>query len=412
MKIFYDFFVGISNGFGEIMSHKMRSLLSMSGIILGCAALVATMSVVTDMVNRDRKIFEEAGGIEFIEIVRQEVPAEQQEMAALSKGLTIDDAYAIRYGSPLVRYVSPQISVGFERVQGLRRRTWLPVYAIFGDNVDIGDYEIDKGRNLCELDMQNYSAVAVVGSDYAQVAFAPGEDPIGKFIRIRGSLYQIVGVLKQRERIVNGVNVLERKNRIAYIPITTASARYRGDRGVNNIFIKVRAAEYLSDVVAQIDNTLTQTHNGIQDFEIRTAEDKYEEFKRSERNRMLSLGGVALISLIVGGLGIMNVMLAVINERIREIGVRKAVGARSTDIFIQFLAESVVISVLGGLFGMLLSIALVEVLKTPLEAPDMEVPINALLNALAFCLSIGILSGIYPSIRAARYDPITALRHE
>ena len=412
MKIFYDFFVGITNGFGEIMSHKMRSLLSMSGIILGCAALVATMSVVTNMVNEDRKLFEEAGGIEFVEIVRQEVPAEQQEIASLSKGLTIEDAYAIRYGVPLVRYVSPQIWVSHERVQGKRMRTWMPVFAIFGDNVEIGGYEIEKGRNLCELDMQNYASVAVVGSDYADTAFGPGEDPIGKFIRIRGSLYQIVGVLKKQERIVNGQNILWRKNRIIYIPITTASMRYRGDRGVNNIFVKVRDAEYLSQVVAQIDNTLSQTHNNIQDFDIKTAEDKYEEFKRKERNRMLSLGGVALISLIVGGLGIMNVMLAVINERIREIGVRKALGARSSDIFIQFVAESVVISFLGGLFGMMLSILLVEVLKTPLEAPNMEVPINALLNALMFCLSIGILSGIYPSIRAARLDPITALRHD
>lgn len=412
MKVIYDFIVGISNGFGEIMSHKLRSLLSMSGIILGCAALVATMSVVTNMVNQDRKVFEEAGGIEFVEILRQEVPAEQMDIASLSKGLTIGDAYAIRYAVPLVRYVSPQIWVSNERIQGKRGRTWMPVFAIFGDNIFIGGHEIDQGRALCELDMQSYASVAVVGSTYVRAMFSPGEDPIGKFVRIRGSLYQIVGTLKHQERLLNGQNVLEGKNRIIYIPITTASMRYRGDRGVNNVFVKVRDADTLSDTVAQIENTLKQTHNGIQDYEIRTAEDKYAEFKRNEVNRMLSLGGVALISLIVGGLGIMNVMLAVINERIREIGVRKALGARSSDIFIQFLAESVVISFLGGLFGMVLSIGLVQILKTPLNAPDMEVPINAMINALVFSLSIGILSGIYPSLRAARLDPITALRYD
>lgn len=412
MKLLVDFFVGISNGLGELMSHKLRSLLSMSGIILGCAALVATMSVVVNMVNEDRKLFEEAGGIEFVEVVREEVPAEQLDIASLSKGLTIDDAYAIRYAVPLVRYISPQISVSHERVQGKRRATWMPVFAIFGDNIDIGGYEIAQGRSLCEMDMQSYASVAVVGSDYVNTAFGPGEDPIGKFVRIRGSLYKIVGVLKHQERIVNGQNILWRKNRIIYIPITTASMRYRGDRGVGSLFIKVQNASLLSDAVAQIENTLHLTHNGIQDFSLKTAEDKYEDFKRKERNRMLSLGGVALISLVVGGLGIMNVMLAVINERIREIGVRKALGARSTDIFIQFLAESVVISFLGGLFGMVLSIGLVQLLKAPLEAPNMEVPVNAMINALLFSLSIGILSGIYPSIRAARFDPITALRHE
>ncbi|MBO7521216.1 MAG: ABC transporter permease [Opitutales bacterium] len=412
MNIFYGFFVGIVNGLGEIWSHKIRSILSMIGIILGCAALVAMMSVVDNLMSDARKAFEEMGGVELIEITRQDVPAEQQEIASLSKGLTIDDAYAIRYAVPLIEYISPQIWVSHERVRGKRGQTWMPVFAIFGDNVDIGQLEVDQGRNLCEMDMKSYASVAVVGSEYARVMFAPGEDPIGKFVRVRGSLYQIVGVMKHYERMVGGRNVLARKNRLIYIPITTAAMRYRGDRGVNTIYMKVRDARNLSDVVAQIENTMNQMHNGIQDFAVSTRESELEKFRARELKWKVGLGGVALISLFVGGIGIMNVMLAVINERIREIGVRKALGARSSDIFMQFLAESVVISFLGGLFGMALSIGLVFLLKHILGAAEMAVPFNSMIYAMLFSITIGIVSGVYPSLRAARLDPITALRYE
>lgn len=412
MKIVIDFFVGITNGLGEIWSHKIRSMLSMVGIVLGCAALVAMMSVVENMLYESRKAFEEMGGIELIQVDRQDVPDEQADIASLSKGLTIDDAYAIRYSVPLIEYISPQIYVSHERVRGKRGRTWMPVFAIFGDNIDIGQLEVERGRSLCEMDMQSYASVAVVGAEYADIVFGPGEDPVGKFVRIRGSLYQIVGVLKKYERMVGNRNVLRHKNRLIYIPITTAAMRYRGDRGVNSIYMKVGDAKYLSDAVVQVENTLNQMHNGIQDFNIKTGEAELEKFRMREIKMKVSLGGVALISLLVGGIGIMNVMLAVINERIREIGVRKALGARSSDIFIQFLAESVVISFLGGLLGMGLSIAVVYILRIPLDAPHMTVPFNAMLYALLFSISIGIVSGIYPSIRAARLDPITALRYE
>lgn len=412
MNLIWEFCVGIANGLGEIWSHKIRSMLSMIGIILGCAALVAMMSVVENLMKDSRETFEENGGIELITVSKQDVPDAQLEIASLSKGLTIDDAYAIRYSVPLIEYISPQIWVSHERVSGRGGTTWMPVFAIFGDNIDIGQLEVEKGRSLCEMDMKNYASVAVVGSEYVQTAFGPGVDPIGKFVRVKGSLYQIVGVMKHYEKMVGGRNLLRRKNRLIYIPITTAAMRYKGNRNVNTLYMKVGDAKYLSDAVNQIENTMNQMHNGIQDFTIDTKEDELEKFKAKEMQWKLGLGGVALISLFVGGIGIMNVMLAVINERIREIGVRKALGARSSDIFIQFLAESVVISFLGGLFGMILSIGLVRLLGIILSAPDMEVPFDSMFYALLFSVSIGIVSGVYPSMRAARLDPITALRYD
>lgn len=412
MHLIMDFLVGISNGFAEIMSHKIRSLLSMIGIILGCASLVATMSIVENTLREERRAFEDMGGINLVQVQRQEVPAEQADIASLSKGLTIDDAYSLRYSVPLIELISPQNWVSWENMRGKNGRGWFPVYGIFGDNIEMGKMEVEQGRSLCEMDMQTYSSVAVVGYEYVRLMFGPGENPIGKYVRVKGSLYKIVGVLKEQIRMVNNKNVLRGKNRVIYIPITTAAMRYSGTRDTNIIYIKVADANYLSDAVMQIENTLNQTHNGIQDFTVKTAESELEKLKESELKKQISLGGIALISLLVGGIGIMNVMLAAINERIREIGVRKALGARSIDIFIQFLAESVMISFLGGLFGMILSIGLVYILKIPLDAPEMSVPLNAMIDALLFSLSIGIISGLYPSVRAALLDPITALRYE
>jgi ABC-type antimicrobial peptide transport system permease subunit len=191
-------------------------------------------------------------------------------------------------------------------------------------------------------------------------------------------------------------------------------SRYKGDDDVNEIHVMADSVEDLPDLVEQIENTLTRTHRGIKDFEIRTQEERLNELKKLEDSFTFSLGGIAGISLLVGGIGIMNVMLASVSERIREIGVRKAIGARSHDIFIQFLAEAIVISVLGGLIGLVASVGLLSVARDLI--PEGEsislVPVTAMCYGFVFSSTIGLLSGIYPALRAARLDPIEALRYE
>ena len=170
----------------------------------------------------------------------------------------------------------------------------------------------------------------------------------------------------------------------------------------------------MPDLIEQIENTLIQTHRGILDFEVRTQEEQMAELEKLEKSFTYSLGGIAGISLLIGGIGIMNVMLASVSERIREIGVRKAIGARSYDIFIQFLAEAVVISLVGGLLGLLLSVALLSVARDLIPAGEniSLIPISIMIYGFIFSSLIGLASGVYPALRASRMDPIDALRYD
>lgn len=409
-----NFFSAIFNGMREIWAHKFRSFLSMIGIILGVAALVAMVGVVQGMISNFRVFFEEQGGIERIDIQDDEIPEEQLAIAYLSKGRTIRDAWSIRAAVPLADYVSPIVSLGWQRLIWRNRRTGMRVYGATPDVLEVERLAVAEGRFISDLDLDMASPVVVIGSIVKDRLFRSRPDIIGEAIRIRGQTYTVIGVLKHYEFDQGGRNALRWKNFRTYIPITTAMKRFTGTDKIHGLSIKISDISVLPDIVPQLENTLLQTHNGIRDFQIQTREEQLLEFQKLERSFLLSLGGVAAISLLVGGIGIMNVMLAVINERIREIGVRKAVGARGSDVFIQFLAEAIVISVVGGILGIIASVGFIEVLKSLLPDEQMNILISpkAMIAGFAFSVIIGVVAGIYPALRAARLNVIEALRFE
>ncbi len=413
IKILYDFCMGVVNGLGEIWAHKVRSMLSMIGIVLGVSALVAMISIVENLLGNFKRGFEDSGGVETVEISPQEPPAYQSEIAGLSKGLRIEDCQAIRDAVPLVSEITPMLFATYEHFRNGNNRFGAIGWGVTMDYLIINKFTMHVGRGFGDLDYENCSLVAIIGHDVAMALFDSPEDALGKPIKIRGVPFTVVGVLDYYEFMQGGRNAFERKNRTLFIPAMTCAKRFKGDTLVHRMFVKVNGSENVTSAVAQIENTLKQTHNQIEDYQITTREEALASFKKTESQFMYSLGGIAMISLLVGGIGIMNVMLAVINERIREIGVRKAVGARGSDIFIQFLAESAVISALGGLIGMAASILLVKILSHTVPGSEgMAVPMHAMIKGLSFSIIIGVLSGIYPSLRAAKLDPIEALRYE
>jgi putative ABC transport system permease protein len=411
-----DIYSGASNGLREVWSNKLRSLLSMSGIILGVAALVAMVGIVQGMLGNMRASFERSGGVLRLEVHPREAPESQQHIAGISPGMTWRDIGAIDKAIPLAAYVTPIVDMNWERFIANGRREGAILHGVTPDLMSILQRSLAHGRFISDTDIDTKAPVIVVGAHLVNRLFNGMDNVIGQKVRVRGQVYSIIGQFEAVQTAGgfgrgSGWNWEDRMN---YLPATTAMSRYKGDDEVNRIEILAASVETMPDLMNQIENTLTQTHRGIQDFEIRTQDEQMAELKKLENSFTYSLGGIAGISLLVGGIAIMNVMLASVSERIREIGVRKAIGARSHDIFIQFLAEAVVISVLGGLLGLLVSVGLLSIARDLI--PEGEgitlVPVTAMLYGFLFSSLIGLASGVYPALRASRLDPIDALRYE
>jgi ABC-type antimicrobial peptide transport system permease subunit len=410
-----DIVSGAGNGLREIWANKVRSMLSMSGIVLGVAALVAMVGIVQGMLDNMRASFERSGGILKIEVHPRNPPESQQHIAGISPGMTWRDYTAIQKATPLAEFITPVVDMRWERFVANGRREGALLQGVTQDYISIQNRELAYGRFISETDIKLKSPVIVLGDHVVRDLFRDNDNAIGQQLRVDGDVYTVVGQLAPVDTSgLTGGRGWNWESRLNFIPATTAMSRYRGSNQVDRMEILAANVRELPDLMEQVENTMTQTHRGIRDFEIRTQEERLLELKKLEDSFLYSLGGIAGISLLVGGIGIMNVMLASVSERIREIGVRKAIGARSHDIFIQFLAEAVVISLLGGLLGLAASVGLLSVARDLIpQGEGIElVPVMAMLYGFLFSSGIGLLSGIYPALRASRLDPIDALRYE
>ncbi len=412
-----NFLTGILLGLREIWAHKLRSMLTLLGIILGVASLVSMIGLVRGAFASSKEWIREMGGMEKISIQEQEPPREQQYLAGLSPGRTLKDAEAIAHTVPLAAYISPEVDA-YATLQRGARTTSMRVQGVRDDILAINHYAVRDGRFIGALDLDRYASVAVIGTAAKEDLFEAGEDPIGSLVKINGLPFTVIGVLNHyqlgKPEDYGGRNPMEWKNEIVFIPLSTAQKKITGKEKLTWLNVKVLNMADISPVAEQIENILAQTHRGIRDFRVETMEKNLAEYQRVEQAFTFSLGGVAAISLLIGGIGIMNVMLASINERIREIGIRKAVGARSWDLFVQFVAESVALSFVGGLLGLAAGAGLIRLMAMALKNSGM-IPIlapDALLIGFLFSVGVGIFSGLYPAVKAARMDPIEALRYE
>jgi len=450
-------FGAIVIGLKEIWAHKFRSFLTMLGIILGVSSLVALAAVVNGMENGMKEALIAMGGLDKVLLRAQEVPSYQEHLADQAPGRTMRDVYALRHSAPLISVVSPEMGTDHLVLTRGDKSVWpSELVGAWPAVLDMNLHQVGHGRFFTPLDEQLANNVCVIGTSIRDELFGAPEEigreiiPLGENVLIAGQPFTVVGMLahyeseqdrKRRELAKKappepaktgparsrgwgrrgGSWAFERKNRTVYIPLNTMWLRFRAAAGFNDtpdpkltdIDLKVASLDQMEVALQQARNVLMITHNGIEDFSFVTQESATENINRAIRNARLSGGIIAAISLLVGGIGIMNIMLASITERIREIGLRKAIGAQNGAIFAQIIVESAVIAILGGILGVAASYGLVYllgVLSPTQNAP--EIRWSAMAIAFGFSAVVGVLAGIYPAIKAARLDPIQALRYE
>jgi len=428
-------------------------------------------ALVAGMEKGAREALIAIGGLEKVRIEPQGIPVEQRHLSDQATGITINDVEALEHSAPLVNVLSPEMRVfATLTANGKSFRPWNCV-GVWPAALGMNEHVVEHGRMFNELDNEMARNVCVIGTATRDELWGDPEKvgheiiPVGETLFINGVPFTVIGMFQRyeserdrKERLlaqsqtnqppVGGVArnrgwgggrrrggfVFYLKNATVYLPLNTVWMKFRsgasqiaissggasrtitgttGDPRLSSLEAKLANVDLLPEALQQVRNVLMSTHKGIEDFTFRTQEDWAEQITTFIHNARLSGGLIAGISLVVGGIGIMNIMLASISERVREIGIRKSVGAATGDIFTQILVESVVIAILGGLTGLVTSFALVNLIAS--FAPTDNAPIitvTALGVAFAFSVLVGVLAGIFPAVKAARLNPIQALRYE
>ncbi len=390
-----------------LVTNKLRSSLTMLGIIIGNASVITLVGLGRGAQTLAKNQLSNLGAnVLFI------VPGNndtRRRGISFPKTLVLEDSIAINNQVPSVKQVAPQISAN-EIVQSNSKSLNISIAGITPEFLKVRSFEVDEGRFISESDVNSARSFVVIGPDLKE-EFFKSNNVIGEKIRIKDHNYEIIGILKPKGAVF-GSN----QDKNAYIPLTTMVNRISGKDptyGVSLSFISVEAINKNKTSAAkfQITNLLRQRHNIIRDddFAVRSQEDALNIVTNITSGLTFLLAGIGAVSLVVGGIGIMNIMLVSVSERTEEIGLRKAIGAKQSDILIQFLFEALILSTIGGLIGTTTGLTGVFILGviTPLPA---SVGLTTTLTTMIISGSIGLIFGVLPAKRASQLDPIVALR--
>ena len=413
MNIYQNLLEALEN----LNANKLRSMLTVLGIVIGVAAVIAMLSIGRGAQASITSQIESIG----TNLVYVSPGSTRQEGVASAAGtagtLTLDDATALSY-LPNVVAVSPEAD-GRAQVAYLGSNANTRLIGTTSNYLEVHNLTLADGSFITEANQATRSTVIVLGSAVAETLFGSTQGAVGQRIRVNGQPYRVIGVLESK----GGTGFMNQDDQVI-VPLSTAqtrlvgASRFRGANTINQITLKAVDSKTAQQVVDEATATMRQRHNtvaGADDFTVTSQQDVIGAATQVTDTLTIFLGGIAGISLMVGGIGIMNIMLTTVTERTREIGLRKAVGARRQDILVQFLVESMVLSLLGGIIGVIIGWLIARLIGSVQLGGSAITPVvglDSVLLATLFSMAVGLFFGIYPASRAASLQPVEALRYE
>jgi putative ABC transport system permease protein len=392
-----------------MIGNKLRTFLTLLGIIIGVGAVIAMVSLGFGVREQIKDNISRLGSNLLIVMSGGRTATGARIQSGSGARLTYDDAKAIEKNVDGIKYVAPMVQSTYQLVQG--NQNWYSTVMGTTPNIlEIRDYTVAEGRNINDRDMSSAERNCVIGQTIVENLFPDG-NAMGKMIRINSAPFKVIGILEEKGQSANGQD----QDDIVIIPLTTAQRRVMGITYIRSITIQAQNENVINDVQAEVEQLLRIRHRikdtDYDDFSVRNLSALMETMMSTANTITALLGCIAAISLLVGGIGTMNIMLVSVTERTREIGIRKALGATYHDILLQFLIESAVIGIIGGLLGVVLGIVASYAISA-IAGWKTVLSIAVIIIAVVFSVGIGIFFGIYPARKAALLDPIDALRYE
>jgi putative ABC transport system permease protein len=399
----------------SLAEHKLRTALTMLGMMFGVGAVIAMLSIGAGAETQALALIDRLGTRNVVIRARTFKPADLAEIRKKSIGLSVRDVEAIQEGVPGVAFAAPRIEIDTYKIIAAGAKTEGQVFGVGHRDREVTPFALREGRFIAAADETHHAQVCVIGAAIRRDLFG-AEPALGKDVKINDVWFEVIGVLASEASAgteVQGVAVTSTEHAI-YLPFTTALRKLDHDplkSPLGEIVVRLAPAAPASETSAVVSTLLDRLHGGVRDYDLIVPEALLQHSRQTQQLFNLVMGLIAGISLLVGGIGIMNIMLASVLEQTREIGVRRAVGARRADIRFQFLVTAFSLAMLGGLLGVALGLGISRGVAAYADWPTVVTTWSIALS-LGVSIAVGVASGLYPAVRAARLDPIEALHAE